>query len=127
VGLESALDYLGKVGMDEVRSHDLALCEYAMRRMAEIPSVTIHGPADLEDRGGVLSFTMGDIHPHDIATILDQGGVSVRAGHHCAKPLHRTLGRVATARASFNVYNDRADIDALITGLHKAGELFGVS
>jgi cysteine desulfurase/selenocysteine lyase len=80
----------------------------------------------LDHRGGVLSFTMGDIHAHDIATILDQGGVSVRAGHHCAKPLHRLLGRAATARASFNVYNDFADIDALITGLHKAGELFGV-
>jgi cysteine desulfurase/selenocysteine lyase len=126
VGLEAALDYLGKVGMDEVRAHDMRLCEYAMRRLAEIPSVTVFGPADLDHRGGVLSFTMGDIHAHDIATILDQGGVSVRAGHHCAKPLHRLLGRAATARASFNVYNDFADIDALITGLHKAGELFGV-
>jgi cysteine desulfurase/selenocysteine lyase len=86
--------------------------------------VTVFGPSDLTDRGGVISFAVADAHPHDVATILDEGGVSVRAGHHCAKPLLRELGVPATARASFYVYNTRDDVDALITGIERVRELF---
>jgi cysteine desulfurase/selenocysteine lyase len=88
--------------------------------------VEIQGPTDPDKRGGAISFTMGDIHPHDLATILDEQGVAVRAGHHCAKPLMRALGVPATARASFSVYNGTDDVDALIAGLGTAAKLFGV-
>jgi cysteine desulfurase / selenocysteine lyase len=127
VGFHAALDYLDKVGMPAVTAHDRQLTAYALERLNELPAVKVYGPADLNGRGGVISFTMGDIHPHDLATILDQEGVSVRAGHHCAKPLLRYLGVPATARASFHVYNNRGDVDSLIDALHKAGALFGVS
>jgi cysteine desulfurase/selenocysteine lyase len=127
VGLHAAIDYLDKVGMEAVAGHDRALTEYALTGLSTIPSVRVYGPRDLARRGGVISFTMGDIHPHDLATILDQEGVSVRAGHHCAKPLLRSLGVPATARASFHIYNNQHDIDALIRALRLAGELFGVA
>jgi cysteine desulfurase/selenocysteine lyase len=86
----------------------------------------VQGPPTSADRGGAISFTLGDVHPHDLATILDQHGVSVRAGHHCAKPLMRVLGLPATARASFSVYSNKEDVDALMTGLEAAAELFGL-
>jgi cysteine desulfurase/selenocysteine lyase len=113
--------------MGEVVAHDRELTTYCLERLAEVPQLKVQGPATTVDRGGVISFTLGDIHPHDLATILNEDGVSVRAGHHCAKPLMRTLGVPATARASFHVYNDREDVDALIAALHRAGELFGVA
>jgi cysteine desulfurase/selenocysteine lyase len=127
VGLQAAVEYLEKIGMGEVVAHDRELTTYCLERLAEVPQLKVQGPATTVDRGGVISFTLGDIHPHDLATILDEDGVSVRAGHHCAKPLMRTLGVPATARASFHVYNDREDVDALIASLHRAGELFGVA
>ena len=126
VGLAAAVHYLEEIGMEAVRSHDLDLTGYALDRMTEVPDLVQYGPTDVTTRGGVLSFTLGDVHPHDIATILDSRGVSVRAGHHCAKPLMTDLCVSATARASFHVYNSRADVDALIDGLHEARSLFGL-
>lgn len=126
IGLAAAIDYLEGLGMDRVEEHDRELTGYALRRMSEVPDLTVFGPVDLERRGGVISFTLGDVHPHDLATILDQAGVSVRAGHHCAKPLTRSLGVAATARASFYVYNTPDDVDALVESLEKARSLFGL-
>ncbi len=126
VGLGAAIDYLTKVGMDEIFAHDQALTAYALERLSEVPDLIIQGPADTRDRGGAVSFSVGDIHPHDIATILDQEGVAVRAGHHCAKPLMRRLEVPATARASFYLYNSPEDVDALVEGLGVARKLFGL-
>ncbi|MGH8926121.1 MAG: SufS family cysteine desulfurase [Acidimicrobiia bacterium] len=126
VGFTAALRYLSEIGMDQVRVHDQELTAYAIKRLSELQHLTIYGPGASEDRGGAISFTLGDAHPHDLATILDQRGVSVRAGHHCAKPLMRALGVPATARASFSVYSNTEDIDALISGLEEAARLFGI-
>jgi cysteine desulfurase/selenocysteine lyase len=124
VGLAAAADYLDGIGMDEVLRHERSLMSEAHRRLSEIEGVRIYGP-DPSMRSGVVSFTMGDVHPHDLATILDGDGVCIRAGHHCAQPLMRRLDVPATARASFYVYNDRVDIDALVAGVLKAKEVFG--
>ena len=124
VGLGAAVDYLDSIGMDEVLRHERALMSEAHRRLSEIDGVKIYGPSP-EKRSGVVSFTMGDVHPHDLATILDGDGVCIRSGHHCAQPLMRRLDVPATARASFYIYNDSSDIDALVEGVHKAKEIFG--
>ena len=126
VGLGAAVDYLTKLGMNEVRAHDRAITGYALERLAEIPDLVVYGPTDLDHRGGAVSFQLADIHAHDIATILDQYGIAVRAGHHCAKPLMRSLNVAATARASFYVYTSRADIDRLFDGLLEARKVFGL-
>lgn len=126
VGLHAAIDYLDSIGMDAIFSHDQELTEIALERLGDVPGVAVQGPKDMTRRGGVVSMTMEGIHAHDLATILDEQNVSVRAGHHCAKPLMRCLGVTATARASFYVYNEESDIDALVSGLRRAGELFGV-
>ncbi len=126
VGLHAAIDYLDSIGMDNVLQHDRELTQIALERLGDVPGLHIQGPRDLEDRGGVVSMSMDGVHAHDLATILDEDGVAVRAGHHCAKPLMRELGENATARASFYVYNTEADIDALVSGLRKAGDIFGV-
>lgn len=126
VGLHAAIDYLDSIGMENVLQHDRELTQIALERLGDVPGLHIQGPRDLEDRGGVVSMSMDGVHAHDLATILDEDGVAVRAGHHCAKPLMRELGENATARASFYVYNTEADIDALVSGLRKAGEIFGV-
>ena len=123
VGLAAACDYLESIGMDEVRRHDHALMTRATRRLAAIEGVTVHGPAAAE-RSAIVSFSVADIHPHDVATVLDQEGVCIRAGHHCCQPLMRRLGVAGTARASFYVYNDEADVDALVAGVESARELF---
>ncbi len=125
-GLIAAIEYLEKLGMESVAAHDRDLTEYALALFAEMPGATVYGPPAGDDRGGVISFTLGDAHPHDMATILDQQGVSVRAGHHCAKPLMKELDVPATARASFYVYNTRDDVDALVAGLETASKLFGI-
>ena len=123
VGLGAAVDYLQGLGMDAVFSHDQELVAYAMERLPEIPGLKMLGPPAAE-RGGVVAFTMQGIHPHDIATVLDRQGVAIRAGHHCAMPLHEKLGIPASARASFYCYTIRDEIDQLIAGLHKARGLF---
>lgn len=125
-GLIAAIEYLESLGMEDVAAHDRHLGDYALALLAEIPSATVFGPPGGPDRGGVVSFTLGDAHPHDLATILDQQGVSVRAGHHCAKPLMKEVGVPATARASFYVYNTREDVDALVRGLETAATLFRI-
>lgn len=124
-GLEAAVRYLENVGMDAVLEHDRDLTGYALAQLSEMDGVTTYGPTDLSVRGGVISFTVGDAHPHDVATILDEEGVSVRAGHHCAKPLIGVLGVPATARASFHVYNTRDDVDALVAAIGNVRHLFG--
>jgi cysteine desulfurase/selenocysteine lyase len=127
VGFGAAIDYLDKVGMAAVREHETDITQYALDRLSEVPDVKIVGPTDVSIRGGAVSFELGDVHPHDVATILDQDGVAVRAGHHCAKPLMRYLSVQSTARASFYIYTIREDIDQLVAGLHSAREIFGLA
>ena len=128
VGLAAAVEWLDAMGMANVRAHELALLEQATAVLGDLEGLTIYGPPPAE-RSGVVSFTMsgpsGDVHPHDLATILDGEGVCIRAGHHCAQPLMRRLGVAATARASFWVYSDADDVQALVRGLRRAAEIFG--
>ena len=126
VGLGAAVAYLEGLGMEQVREHEVSLTAYALRTLQERygSDVDVHGPAEPACRGGVLSMTFRDIHPHDLSQVLDHHGVCIRAGHHCAKPLMRHLGVPATARASLYVYNDTSDIDALADALGAAGEFF---
>ena len=123
VGLAAAAEYLDAIGMDEVLSHERTLLASAQARLSQINGIRIYGPPPAE-RSGVISFTLDDVHPHDLATILDGEGICIRAGHHCAQPLMRRLDLAATARASFYVYNDESDIDALVAGVLKAKEIF---
>ena len=123
VALAAAVDYLAGIGMDRVIAHERSLMSRAQERLSAIEGVRIYGPPPAE-RSGVVSFTMNDVHPHDLATVLDGEGVCIRAGHHCAQPLMRRLDVPATARASFYVYNDDSDIDALVAGMLKAREIF---
>jgi cysteine desulfurase/selenocysteine lyase len=126
VGLGAAVDYLSGLGMAAVREHEVALTGYALRSLAERfgDDLRVHGPVEPAERGGVLSFTYRDVHPHDLTQVFDQRGVCVRAGHHCAKPLMRELGVAATARASLYVYNDEADVDALGDAIAAASDFF---
>lgn len=124
IGLAAACGYLDALGMQAVRAHEQELTALASERLAMIPDVKVYGPP-AHERSGVVSFTVGEIHPHDLATILDEGGVCIRAGHHCAQPLMRRLHLPATARASFYVYSTVADVDALVAGIHRAREVFG--
>lgn len=124
VGLGAALQYLHKIGMAQIFAHEKELTRYAMAALAEIKDLTIVGPKDLEMRGGTLSFTVGDIHPHDLGQFLDSQGIAVRTGHHCAWPLTRKLGVAATTRASLYLYNTEADIDELAKGISSAQKYF---
>jgi len=126
VGLGAAVEYLDALGMERVRAHERALTAYMLERLTEVPGMRVVGPPTAEHRGGLASFTIEGIHPHDIAELVDRGGVCIRAGHHCAQPLMRCLGVGATARASVGVYNDHADIDALIDALQAGREVFGL-
>jgi cysteine desulfurase/selenocysteine lyase len=119
VGMGAAVEYLEGLGMDAVREHEMELTAYAIERLDAL-GATIYGPRDLNDRGGVVSFNLDEVHPHDMSTIVDQEGVCIRAGHHCAQPLMRRLGVPATARASFYVYNTPEDVDALIEAVEKS-------
>jgi cysteine desulfurase/selenocysteine lyase len=124
IGLGAAVEYLQAIGMARVREHERALTAEAVSRLREVPGLRLFGPEDLESRAGVLSFTLGDIHPHDVAAILNEENIAVRAGHHCCQPLMDRLGVVATTRASFYVYNDLDDIERLVAGLHQARAIF---
>jgi len=126
VGLGAAADYLASVGRDAILAHERQLMAYALERLAEVPDLTVLGPLDVRERSGVVSFTLGDVHPHDIATILDQEGVAVRAGHHCCQPLMRRMCLPATARASFYLYTGMDDVDRLADALHTARTTFGL-
>lgn len=125
VGLGAAVDYLSAIGMDRVHAHERALTEYAVRRLQEVPDLRIIGPATAEDRGATISFTLGDIHPHDVGQVLDEQGIAVRVGHHCARPVCLRYGIPATTRASFYLYSSPAEVDALADGLVHVREFFG--
>jgi cysteine desulfurase / selenocysteine lyase len=123
VGLGAAVDYLVELGMENVREHERRLGEYAYRRLSELEGITIYGPK--ENRTGLVSFSLPDVHPHDLSQLLDEDGIAIRSGHHCAQPLMRRLGVAATARASFYLYNTEEEVDALIEALVRAREFFG--
>jgi cysteine desulfurase/selenocysteine lyase len=125
-GLHAAVDYLAAIGMDNVRAHERELTAYALERLPEVPGLMLFGPQDLDSRGGVVSFAMEGIHPHDIAELCGRENVCIRAGHHCAQPLMRHLGVPATARASFHVYNSNEDVDKLIAALVSARTIFNL-
>jgi len=126
IGLGTAVDYLTALGMARVRNHELGLLKYAMETLSKVKGFRHYGPEDPTLKGGVVSFNLADIHPHDLATILDEDGVAIRSGHHCAQPLMRWLDVAATSRASFYIYNSYDDIDALRVGLQKARRIFKI-
>ena len=125
VGAAAAVDFMEKVGYEAIREHETGLLRYALNRLSKIPELQVFGPTDLENRSGVISFALGDAHPHDIATILDSEGVAIRAGHHCAQLVMKHLGVAATTRASFSLYNTREDVDRLVDGLQVVQSIFG--
>ncbi|GAA1191348.1 cysteine desulfurase [Prauserella alba] len=125
VGLAAAVDYLNGVGMDRVAAHEHALAERALAGLSGIPGVRIVGPADTVDRGATVAFVVDGVHPHDVSQVLDSLGIAVRVGHHCAWPLHRACGVPATVRASFYLYNEPAEVDALVAGVREAQRFFG--
>ncbi len=124
VGFGAAVDYLSSLGMDAIAGHEHEITEYALERLEEVPGVKVFGP-DAGHKGGVASFTLDGVHPHDVAQILDRDGIAIRAGHHCAQPLHEKFGIAATSRASFYLYNTREEVDLLVNGIYKVKELFG--
>ena len=125
VGLGAALVYLENVGLEKIHAHEIALTRRLMEGLLKIDGVKIFGPTDLKMRGGVVSFTVEDLHPHDVGQYLDSIGIAVRTGHHCAWPLNKKFGVNSTVRASIYLYNDEADIDALIEGVRGAKKYFG--
>jgi len=124
IGFGAAVDYLSKIGMQKIAEHEHEITEYALERLEEIPGVKLFGPS-ADKKGGVAAFVLDGIHPHDVAQILDQEGVAVRAGHHCAQPLHEKFGIPATSRASFYLYSTKEEVDLLVQGLYKVKEMFG--
>jgi cysteine desulfurase/selenocysteine lyase len=124
IGLGTAVDYLNKVGMENVREHDMGITSYTLSRMQQVKGLTIYGSRDVKQRVGVISFNLGDIHAHDLASILDEDGVAIRSGHNCAQPLMEFLNIPAAARASFYIYNTKEEVDTLISVLEKARKLF---
>ncbi|MBL8102186.1 MAG: cysteine desulfurase [Anaerolineales bacterium] len=124
VGFGAAVDYLSTVGMERIAAHEHEVTEYALDRLEEIPGVKLFGPS-ADKKGGVAAFTLEGVHPHDVAQILDQDGIAVRAGHHCAQPLHEKFGIPATSRASFYLYNTKEEVDLLVSGIYKVKEMFG--
>ena len=126
IAFDTALTYLDDLGMDNIRQHEIELTQYAIDQLSGIKGIEIQGPQEASGRGGAVSFTDSDIHPHDISTFLDVKGIAIRAGHHCCQPLMKVLGKVATARASLYIYNDKADVDALRDALIEMRKYFGL-
>jgi cysteine desulfurase/selenocysteine lyase len=126
IGFAAALDYLSNIGMDKVREHEIEITKYALDRVAGVKGVTLYGPPNAHDRGGVVSFNIGDIHPHDLATIMNDRGVAIRSGHHCAQVLMERLDVSATSRASFYIYNTKEEVDTFIDALSEARRLFKI-
>lgn len=127
IGLSAAVDYLTDLGMDNVTAHEHELTAYALEKLQEIPGLRIIGPTEVANRGGAVSFVVEGIHPHDLGQVVDDSGVAIRVGHHCAWPVHTCMGVQATARASFYIYNEPAEIDALAGAIRKAQEFFGTN
>ena len=124
IGFGAAIDYLSKIGMDNVRQHEIELTKYAMDEFSKVPGLQIYGTKDITKRGGVISFNFADVHPHDVAQIIDEEGIALRSGHHCAQVLMERLNVAATSRASFYIYNTKADVDALIDSLNTVAKVF---
>jgi cysteine desulfurase/selenocysteine lyase len=124
IGFAAAIDYLEKIGMDFVRQHEIELTKYALEKLSAIKGLKIYGTSDMTKRGGVISFNFADIHPHDLATIIDEDGIAIRSGHHCAQILMERLDVAATSRASFYIYNTKEEVDVLINSLSRAARLF---
>jgi cysteine desulfurase/selenocysteine lyase len=124
VGFGAAVDYLSSLGMEAIAAHEHEITEYALDRLEEVPGVKLFGP-NADQKGGVASFTLEGVHPHDVAQILDKDGIAIRAGHHCAQPLHEKFGIPATSRASFYLYSTKDEVDMLVNGIYKVKELFG--
>ncbi len=126
IGLGAAIDYLQNIGMDKIREHEKTLTEYALKKLSRVRGLTVYGPLDINKRGGIIAFNIANIHPHDLASMLDNDGIAIRAGHHCAMPLHERLGIKASARISFYTYNSIKDIDKLVVSLQKIKRLLKV-
>jgi cysteine desulfurase/selenocysteine lyase len=124
VGFGAAVEYLSAIGMDNISAHEHEITEYALERLEEVPGLKVFGPS-ADKKGGVAAFTFEGVHPHDVAQVLDRDGIAVRAGHHCAQPLHEKFGIPATSRASFYLYNTKEEVDLLVNGIYKVKELFG--
>lgn len=124
IGFGAAIDYLTKIGMDNVREHEVEITKYAIEKLSEVKGIHIYGTKDISKRGGVISFNFADVHPHDVAQIIDGEGIAVRSGHHCAQVLMERLNVAATSRASFYIYNTKEDVDALVSSLNKVAKVF---
>ena len=124
IGLGTAIDYLTKLGMENVREHEIELTTYAIEKLSKVKGLTIYGTKDISKRGGVISFNFSDVHPHDVAQIIDEEGIAIRSGHHCAQVLMERLNVAATSRASFYIYNTKEEVDSLITALTKVARIF---
>ena len=124
IGLGAAIDYLSKIGMDSIRQHEIDLTTYALEKLSQIKGLHVYGTKDITKRGGVISFNFADVHPHDVAQIIDAEGIAVRSGHHCAQVLMERLNVAATSRASFYIYNTKEEVDKLINSLNKVAEVF---
>jgi len=126
VGFSAALDYLAAIGMDRIRRHESEITRYALTALSNIKDITIYGPKNISDRGGVISFNIADIHPHDLATIMNEHGIAIRSGHHCAQLLMERLDVAATSRASFYIYNTQEEIDLFANALLDARRIFRI-
>jgi cysteine desulfurase/selenocysteine lyase len=126
IAFGAAIDYLNKIGMDKVREHEMDVTNYAINAIHDLKGIIIYGPSDVNNRGGVVSFNIGDIHPHDLATIMNDHGIAIRSGHHCAQILMERLDVAATSRASFYIYNTKEEVDAFVNALNEARRLFRI-
>lgn len=124
IGFGAAIDYLTKIGMDKVREHEIEITQYALDKLSQVKGLVIYGPKQISKRGGVISFNFADVHPHDVAQIIDEEGIAIRSGHHCAQVLMEKLNVAATSRASFYIYNTKEDVDVLVNSLNKVARLF---